>query len=91
MRALASAIAACRANSRSSSASAGPKARPSSRLNTMQAPMMRPRHSSGTPITPRSVARDSGATCPPGTSSYRANQSGARRATTAPVMPSVSG
>ena len=31
---------------------------PSSRLNTMQAPMMRPRHSSGTPITPRSVARD---------------------------------
>ena len=67
--AVASAMAACRANSSSSSASSGPKTRRSSRLNTTQAPMMRPRHSSGTPITPRRVARSSDARWPPGTSS----------------------
>ena len=62
IRAVASAIAACRANSSSSSASSGPNTRRSSRLNTTQAPMTRPRHSSGTPMTPRSVARSAAAT-----------------------------
>jgi hypothetical protein len=41
----------------------------SSRLKTTQAPMMLPRHSSGTPITPRSVARSDSLMCPPITSS----------------------
>ena len=91
MRAVASAIAACLANSSSSSASSGPNTRRSSLLNTTHAPMMRPRHSSGTPMTPRSVARSAAATWPPRTWSYRSNQTGARLATTAPVIPSVSG
>ena len=50
-----------------------------------------PRHSSGTPMTPRRVARSSAATWPPCTWSYRSNQTGARRATTTPVIPSLSG
>jgi hypothetical protein len=66
-RAVASTIASCRANSSSSSASLGPNTRRESRLNTMQAPMTRPRHSSGTPMTPHSVARSGSATCPLGT------------------------
>ena len=88
IRAFARATAACLANSCSSSASAGAKVRASSRLNTTQTPMIDPRHSSGTPMTPRSVARSAASTWPPRTSSYRSNHTGPRRATTAPVIPS---